>query len=150
MTLHSSAFADGASIPARYTADGENVSPPLAWKDAPASTRTFALLADDPDALSGDWVHWAIYNIPADSSALSDGIPPLSQPLPGVKQGVNDFHKIGYGGPSPPRGLHHYVFTLYALDSELPLPAGATKRQLTAAMQDHILAECRLTGTYRR
>lgn len=150
MTLHSHAFAPDAAIPVRFTADGEDVSPPLDWADAPSSTISFAILAVDPDAASGDWVHWVIYNIPAAFHELPAHVPPQAQPLPGVRQGVNDFHRTGYGGPSPPRGLHHYVFTLYALDGELPLPAGASKRQLIAAMDGHIIAECRLTGTYQR
>jgi Raf kinase inhibitor-like YbhB/YbcL family protein len=158
MILESSAFTHGQPIPVRYTADGADVSPPLSWTDPPAGTRSFALVADDPDAAGRPWVHWVIYNIPAATFSLKESVPPAAQPFgsaqgrpfSGIRQGINDFRKTGYGGPSPPSGTHHYVFTLYALDAELALPAGATKPQLLAAVKGHVLAEAKLIGTYRR
>ena len=148
MVLTSNAFTSGQPIPPRYTADGANVSPSLSWQDAPAGTKSFALISDDPDAPGGTWVHWVVYNIPQNTNTLPEGVSP--QQIQGVREGINDFHKTGYGGPSPPRGEHRYFFTLYALDSELSLPAGVSKRQLLTAMEGHVLDEAHLMGTYRR
>jgi Raf kinase inhibitor-like YbhB/YbcL family protein len=158
MTLKSAAFAPNAPIPARYTADGADVSPPLAWSDPPAATESFALIVDDPDAPGKTWVHWVIYGISAGTRELKERVPtnagPFDSaqggPFAGMSQGINDFHKTGYGGPSPPSGTHRYVFTLYALDVALDLPPGAAKPQLLAAMKGHVLAEAKLVGTYRR
>jgi Raf kinase inhibitor-like YbhB/YbcL family protein len=149
--LTSIAFQNGEPIPREYTADGRNVSPPLKWGDPPAGTRSFALLCDDPDAPRGTFTHWVICNIPAEARELSEGVPPEPTLPNGTVQGSNDFGKVGYGGPSPPRGKpHRYFFKLYALDRLVDLQPGADKRQLLAAMQGHILAETQLMGTYRR
>ena len=145
MNLQSSAFADGSPIPRKYTADGPNVSPPLAWSDAPAGTQAFALICDDPDAPRGTWVHWVLFDILADTMSLAEGIAGA-----GV-DGSNDFGKLGYGGPSPPRGKpHRYFFKLYAMDTPLKLAKGATKAQVEKAMEGHILAEAKWMGTYQR
>ncbi len=150
MILESAAFAPDQPIPMRYTADGADVSPPLSWRDPPSGTKSFALIVDDPDAPGRVWTHWVIYHIPAAILSLKEAVPTSPHLASGVRQGINDFHKTGYGGPSPPSGTHHYSFTLYALDAELSLPAGATKQQLLAAMKGRVLAEARLVGTYRR
>jgi hypothetical protein len=151
MELTSSAFHEGATIPRRHTADGPDVSPPLRWSDAPDGTQSYALICDDPDAPRGTWVHWVLYNLSADQLELAEGVP-ASETLPGgAKQGKNDFGRIGYGGPAPPRGKpHRYFFKLYALDTALDLPARATKPQLEQAMKGHILALAKLMGTYGR
>ena len=124
-----STFADGALIPKQYTGDGNNLSPPLRWSDTPDKTKSFALICDDPNASRDTWVHWVIYNIPADVRSLSEGIPNREMLDNGAKQGKNDFGTVGYGGPAPPPGPpHRYFFKLYALDTMLDLPPGATKR----------------------
>ncbi len=151
LTLTSTAFAEGQPIPKKYSCDAENVSPALKWSAAPSNTRSFALITDDPDARADTWVHWVIYNIPANLAELPEGVPTSDAVLNGALQGKNDFGKIGYGGPCPPRGNpHHYYFTLYALDTALTLQAGATKADLLRAMQGHILAQGQVIGTYKR
>lgn len=150
MRLSSSAFAPGGRIPTRYTCDGENVSPPLAWSDVPEATRSFALVCADPDAPGGTWYHWAIYDIPPTARALPEGIPTASAQPP---QGTNDFRHPGYGGPCPPpgRGSHRYVFTLYAVAVDrLPVPPRAGCRAIEAAARSRPLAAAELIGTYGR
>ncbi|MBI3321685.1 MAG: YbhB/YbcL family Raf kinase inhibitor-like protein [Candidatus Omnitrophica bacterium] len=148
--LTSSAFQEGGSIPSLHTCEGQDLSPPLAWTDPPAGTKSFALINDDPDAPGRTWVHWVLYNLPPSLRRLPASVP-LDQELPdGSRQGMTDFGRIGYGGPCPPSGTHRYFFKLYALDTPLALAPGATKRQLEQAMQDHILANAQLMGTYRR
>jgi len=151
-TLASAAFREGAAIPAKYTCDGVDVSPPLGWSGAPVGTRSFALIADDPDAPAGTWVHWVLYNLPADVSELPENIAKVeSLDLGGARQGRNDFRRPGYGGPCPPPGPpHRYFFNLYALDAPLKLKAGAQKRDVEAAMEGHVLATAQLMGTYAR
>ncbi len=151
LQLTSPAFAEGDSIPTQYTADGKDVSPPLRWGEVPKTARSLALICDDPDAPRGVWVHWVLYNLPADARELPEGLP-ADKTLPsGARQGTNDFGSIGYGGPSPPRGKpHRYFFKLYALDTPLDLAAGATKADLVAAMKGHVLAEGELMGRYGR
>ena len=151
-TLASAAFREGAAIPAKYTCDGVDVSPPLGWSGAPVGTRSFALIADDPDAPAGTWVHWVLYNLPADVSELPENIAKVeSLDLGGARQGRNDFRRPGYGGPCPPPGPpHRYFFKLYALDAPLKLKAGAQKRDVEAAMEGHVLATAQLMGTYGR
>ena len=150
MRLTSSAFVDGAVIPKQCTADGEDQSPPLHWADGPPNTRSYALIVDDPDAPRGTWVHWVLFNLPADCRELSASAAAAGLP-PEAKQGKNDFGKLGYGGPAPPRGKpHRYFFKIYALDTILNLLVGATKAQLEAAMKGHILAQGQLMGTYGR
>lgn len=153
MALHvsSAAFPDGASVPRKYTCDGQNVSPPLAWNGAPPGTQTFALVLDDPDAPRGVFTHWILFDLPAATNQLPEAIPPDEQLTDAARQGKNDFGRVGYGGPCPPPGpAHRYHFTLYALDSPLNLPPGASKKQLLDAMQRHILAQGELMATYHR
>ena len=150
--LASAAFQDGAGIPVKYTCDGVDVSPPLSWSGAPAGTRGFALIVDDPDAPAGTWVHWVVYNLPAAVSELPENIAKVeSLDLDGARQGRNDFRRPGYGGPCPPPGpAHRYFFKLYALAAPLTLKAGAQKRDVEAAMEGHVLATVQLMGTYAR
>lgn len=149
--ITSPAFAEGQPIPDQYTCAGLDVSPPLAWTNAPAGTKSFALIADDPDAPMGTWVHWVIYDLPPTATALAEGTPQSSQLPDGSKQGINDFRRTGYGGPCPPPGKpHRYFFEIYALDTKLNLKAGATKRELLKAMNRHVLAEGQLMGTFQR
>jgi hypothetical protein len=151
MKLTSVAWMEGKPIPVKYTCDGADVSPPLAWSDAPAGTRSFALICDDPDAPAGTWVHWVISGLPATAAALAEGIATTETLPDGAKQGVNDFRRTGYGGPCPPPGApHRYYFKLYALDATPALKSRATKAELLRAMAGHILAEARLMGTYQR
>ncbi len=150
--LRSDAFSNGARIPARHTCDGEDRSPALRWNAPPPDTAAFALIVNDPDAPVGDWVHWVLYDLPPETRALPQGIPPTGVLGSGAKQGLNDFKRLGYGGPCPPRGdgPHRYVFTLYALDAPLGLKAGLTRADVLAAMRGHILETATLTGTYER
>ena len=149
--LASPAFQEGEPIPRQYTGDGQDVSPPLLWPDAPAGTQTFALVCEDPDAPRKTWVHWVLYNLPAEARGLVEGVPRTADLDDGSAQGVNDFGKVGYGGPAPPPGKpHRYFFTLYALDQRLPARARLTRDELLAAMNGHILAEGQLMGTYGR
>src|SRR5712692_689410 len=148
--LTSTAFQEGQPIPRQHTCDGVNVSPALEWSGAPQNAKTLAIICDDPDAPSGTWVHWVLYNLPADRIGLGENVP-ATENVPGDGlQGTNDFQKIGYGGPCPPSGTHHYFFKLYALDGELSLKAGATKAELLKAMEGHIIAQTQLMGTYKR
>ena len=153
LVLTSSAFSEGASIPEKFTCDGADVSPALTWSGAPASTQTFVLIADDPDAPAGTWVHWVLFNLPGKTNALPENVAQdeTLAALGNAAQGRNDFKKIGYGGPCPPPGKpHRYFFKLYALDTSLGLHPGATKAQLEAAMQGHIVGSAQLVGTYAR
>lgn len=151
LALTSTAFADGDKIPVRYTCDGENVSPPLAWEEPPPQTRSFALIVDDPDAPIGVFTHWVVFNIPADARRLEEALPSGERLPSGASQGKNGFGKLGYGGPCPPRGSpHHYRFILYALDKPLDLPPGTSKKDLLQAMEEHILAQGQLIGVYQR
>jgi Raf kinase inhibitor-like YbhB/YbcL family protein len=149
--LTSTAFRQGEAIPRDYTGDGRNVSPPLAWREPPAGTRSFALVCEDPDAPRGTFTHWVLFNLPAESRDLSEGVPAQATLPNGAAQGVSDFGKVGYGGPAPPAGKpHRYFFKLFALDRQLDLPAGATRPQVLAATKGHVLAEGQLMGTYAR
>jgi Raf kinase inhibitor-like YbhB/YbcL family protein len=150
MKLQSPAFQQGELIPVKYTCDGMDVSPPLTWTDTPRGTRSLALIADDPDAPRGTWVHWVAWNIPADARALPEGLPKQDSIQSGMKQGTTDFKKVGYGGPCPPSGTHRYFFKLYALDVTLDLPASTTKAALEKAMNGHILQQAELMGKYER
>lgn len=150
MELKSTSFSDGAGIPPKYTCDGAGVSPSLDWSGAPAATKSFALIVHDPDA-PVDFTHWLAYNIPADVHQLPEGASNDGAMPRGATEGVNGFHKKGYGGPCPPGGKpHRYIFLLYALDTDLGLPAGATRQQVESAMRSHIVATGRLMGTYGR
>lgn len=148
--ITSPAFEEGGMIPRKYTCDGSDVSPPLVWTSVPEGAKTLALICDDPDAPMGTWVHWVVFNIPASTRELPENIPPQKTLASGAKQGINDFGKIGYGGPCPPGGTHRYYFKLYALDTEINLEAGATKTELLKAMEGHILAQGQLMGKYKR
>jgi Raf kinase inhibitor-like YbhB/YbcL family protein len=151
MTLSSSAFKTGAEIPRRHTCEGADLSPALAWDGAPAGTKSFALIADDPDAPVGTWVHWVVYDLPADTSKLPEGLPTTDTLSGGGKQGINDFRKTGYGGPCPPPGKpHRYFFKLYALDAPTNLKPRATKADVLRAIEGHVLAQAELMGTYER
>jgi Raf kinase inhibitor-like YbhB/YbcL family protein len=151
LTLRSTAFEPNREIPIAYTKDGENISPPLAWSGAPNDTQSYALVLDDPDAPSGDFVHWVAWNIPAKDTGLPQGIVHRGDKSEGTLQGRNTYDRVGYDGPSPPPGKpHHYVFRLYALDDKLSLPPGVSRAEVDRAMQGHILDEALLVGTYAR
>ncbi|MHC4718698.1 MAG: YbhB/YbcL family Raf kinase inhibitor-like protein [Planctomycetota bacterium] len=153
MTLTSSAFADGQAIPAVYTGDGKDISPPLSWSNLPDGTKELALIVDDPDAPAGTWDHWIVYKIPADRDGLAEGAGGKGRKAAApMVEGKNSWGNVGYGGPAPPpgHGLHHYHFELYALDAALDLPAGSAKARLEAAMKGHVLGRGELVGTYRR
>jgi Raf kinase inhibitor-like YbhB/YbcL family protein len=151
LTLTSLAFEEGEPIPARHTCEGADISPPLKWTGAPAGAKAYALICDDPDAPAGTWVHWVMYGLPATTTELGENLP-TSETLPnGGFQGLNDFKRVGYGGPCPPPGKpHRYFFRLYALAVDLTLKPRATKKELIKAMHGHVLAEGSLMGTYQR
>ena len=149
--LTSSAFTEGSEIPVTHTCDGGDASPPLRWSGTPPETKSIALIADDPDAPRGTWVHWVLYRVPPDAGELPAEAPPTEVTVLGARNGRNDFDRLGYGGPCPPRGNpHRYYFKLYALDIELDLESGATKKELLNAMDGHILAIGQLMGRYQR
>jgi Raf kinase inhibitor-like YbhB/YbcL family protein len=150
MKLTSTAFKEGEAIPRPYTCDGVNVSPPLEWSGVPKSAKTLAIIADDPDAPAGTWVHWVLYNLPAENIGLVENLPASENVRAGGFQGKNDFGNIGYGGPCPPSGTHRYFFKIYAVDSELPLKGSATKAELEKALEGHIVAQAQLMGMYGR
>ncbi len=151
MKLASKAFQSGADIPRRHTCDADDISPPLTWTDIPPGTKAFALIADDPDAPGGSWVHWVIYDLPAEIKELDAAVSKIESLTNGAKQGVNDYRKVGYGGPCPPPGKpHRYFFKLYALDAVTNLKPRASKSRLLAAMKGHILSEAELIGRYQR
>ncbi|MEO6779166.1 MAG: YbhB/YbcL family Raf kinase inhibitor-like protein [Gemmatimonadaceae bacterium] len=153
--LMSSAFVEGGNIPTKYTCEGDDTSPPLAWDDPPTGTRSFALIVDDPDAPDPahplrTYVHWVTYNIPASTTALAEGAGSGAGSMPTSDgEGFNDWKKAAYGGPCPPIGRHRYFFKLYALDTTLNLTR-PTKSDLEAAMKDHVLANAQLIGTYQK
>lgn len=150
MQLTSTAFAEGQSIPAKYTCTGKNFSPLLRWTGAPPATKSFVLIADDPDAPAGIWVHWVLFDLPLGSVELPEDLA-KSQHVAGATQGLNDFKHLGYGGPCPPPGKpHRYFFKLYALDTTLGLKPGSSKKDVEHAMEKHILAQGQLMGTYQR
>ncbi|MFA5322232.1 MAG: YbhB/YbcL family Raf kinase inhibitor-like protein [Smithella sp.] len=150
MELKSSSFNHEGMIPAKYTCDGQNISPPLSWSDAPEKTKSFSLICDDPDAPVGLWVHWVIFDIPATVNSLPENFPRQKE-IPGLgKNGKNTSRRWGYDGPCPPNGTHRYYFKLYALDTMLNLKAGLTKDELLAAMKGHVLSEAQLMGRYKR
>jgi Raf kinase inhibitor-like YbhB/YbcL family protein len=150
LVITSSAFSEGGMIPGQYTCDGPDISPDLSWEGVPEGTRSLALICDDPDAPAGTWVHWVLFNIPAGEKGLPAEIASKATLSNGALQGTNDFGRLGYGGPCPPRGTHRYYFKLYALDIFLSLNAGAKKAQVEAAMAGHILAQAQLMGKYKR
>lgn len=145
LTLTSDAFANGQSIPVKYSCRGKNISPALAWNEPPAGTQSFALIVDDPDAPMGTWVHWVLYNIPASTRSLQESTDPSAMSV-----GKNSSGNMRYDGPCPPSGTHRYFFKLYALDSTLSLSPGSTKEQVLNAMKGHILAQGELMGTFSK
>ncbi len=154
LTLASSAFSHGQSIPREHTCDGEDISPPLAWADVPPGTESLVLIVDDPDAPDPaapkmTWVHWILYNIPPSATSLPPAASRADLP-PGTREGLNDWKRTGYGGPCPPIGRHRYFHKLYALDVQLPDLGAPTKAAIEKAMADHILASAELVGTYER
>ena len=154
LMLKSSAFDSGGEIPSRYTCEGEDVSPPLVWTGVPDTARSLVLIIDDPDAPDPKapkmiWVHWVLYNIPPDVSGLPEGIVPAKLP-PGTVEGLNDWKRIGYGGPCPPIGRHRYFHKLYVLDTVLEGMNTPTKAKVEAAMKGHVIAQTELMGTYQK
>lgn len=152
--LRSPSFTHQGEIPAKHTCEGGDRAPALAWTDAPAGTKSFALIVDDPDAPDPrapktTWVHWVLYNLPAAASALPEGATRADLPA-GTREGVNDFGRGGYGGPCPPIGRHRYFHKLYALDAVLPDLGKATKAELEKAMRGHVIGEAQLVGTYEK
>ena len=151
MQVTSTAFKNMQPIPRDYTCDGKNNSPPLSWSKPPAGTKSFALIVDDPDSPGGTWTHWVVFDLPADTSELSEDAAKSQFASGAVKEGLNDFKHIGYGGPCPPAGKsHRYMFKVYALDTVLGLKSGASKKEVEAAMVKHILGQGQLIGTYQR
>ncbi len=153
MKISSTSFGHQGSIPAKYTCEGSDTSPPLAWSDVPSSAKSLALIVDDPDAPDPaapqrTWVHWVLYNLPPGTTALAEG---ASSKLPsGTRDGLNDWKKAGYGGPCPPIGRHRYFFKLYALDAVLPDLGKVTKAALLEAMEGHVVGTAELVGTYQK
>jgi Raf kinase inhibitor-like YbhB/YbcL family protein len=151
MKITSSVFKEGEPIPQVYTCDGKDLSPALSWEGTPEGTRSIVLICDDPDAPGRTWVHWVLYNIPPDTTALAQGVPRDAAFEDGSRQGVTDFGRPGYGGPCPPKGKpHRYFFKLYALDIVLKLEGKVGKEDVEKAMKEHILAEAQIMGTYKR
>jgi Raf kinase inhibitor-like YbhB/YbcL family protein len=151
LQLTSSDFRHGEPIPPRHTCDAENRSPALVWTGVPVETRSFALICDDPDAPRGTWVHWVLYNLPAEAVELGTGVPPKPELPSGARHGLNDFRDLGYGGPCPPPGKpHRYFFRLHALDTMINLAPGVTRADLEGAIAGHVLGTGTLMGTYER
>ncbi len=152
-TLTSAAFDNGAPIPKKYTGDGEDVSPPLSWSDVPEEAKQLVIICDDPDAPTKEpWVHWVIYNIPAELGGLPEGIPADEEPkdVPGALQGNNTWPTIGYRGPAPPSGTHRYFFKAYAVPAGLFSKPGLDKKAVLAAIDGKVIAQAELLGTYKR
>ena len=150
-TLSSAVFSSGSAIPADNSCSGANTSPPLAWSGMPAGTKSFALVVQDPDAPHGVFTHWIAFDIPASASSLPAGVPHTNEIAGGGEQGMNSAAKIGYMGPCPPPGkVHHYHFTLYALNSTINLPKGASLRAVQAAMESHVIGSAKLVGTFSK
>jgi Raf kinase inhibitor-like YbhB/YbcL family protein len=150
ISVSSSAFQEGDAVPAKYTCDGNDVSPPLKWTGVPEGTKSITLICDDPDAPMGTWVHWVMWNIPPSVRELAEDVTPKPELPDGSRQGISDFRRPGYGGPCPPTGMHRYYFKIYALDTMLDLPSSTRKADLLKAMKGHILAEGQLMGKYGR
>ncbi len=152
LTLTSPAFTDGGDIPARYTCEGQDISPPLSWSGVPADAKSLVLIVDDPDAPDPaapkmTWTHWVLYNLPPDATALPEDVRQLPA---GTLSGLNDWKRIGYGGPCPPIGRHRYFHKLYALDTVLPDLGRPTKAALEARIEGHVIARAELLGTYQK
>lgn len=151
LELESRVFKNGTPIPAKYTCNGQDISPPLEWKNVPAGTKSFALICDDPDAPMGTWVHWVLYDIPGTKKSLQEDVSKTARQSDGSAQGITDFGRAGYGGPCPPPGAaHRYFFRLYALDSRLNLREGLTKDALLNAIEGHVIEKAELVGKFKR
>lgn len=151
LQLSSSAFQYGGTIPVKHTCDGADLSPPLTWTPPPRDTKSLVLICDDPDAPAGTWVHWVLYGVSPDTTSLPEGVPQDKTVLGNARQGMNDFRRIGYGGPCPPPGApHRYFFKLYAVAIPTDFEPGLTKQQLLDAIKGHILAQGELMGKYKR
>ena len=151
LKIETSSFPPGGDIPKRFTCQGPDVSPALTWNEPPAGPRSLALIADDPDAPGGTFVHWVVYNLPATARKLNEATPGNDEMSGGGRQGVNDFPMSGYSGPCPPPGKYHrYFFRLYALDTVLNLKSGATRKEVDAAMKGHVLAQAEVMGRFQR
>jgi Raf kinase inhibitor-like YbhB/YbcL family protein len=149
--ISSTSFSNGGDIAKKFTCDGDDVSPQLAWTNPPAGTKSLALLADDPDAPVGNWNHWVLWNIPGETRQLAENVAKSSQLPDGSRQGVNDFHKTGYNGPCPPPGKpHRYYFKLFALDTKLDLKGNVGRRELEAAIKGHTLGQTEWMGRFGR
>ena len=150
--ITSDAFLEGETIPEKYTCDGDDLSPDLRWNDIPPGAKSLALICEDPDAPSGMFTHWVLYNLPPTVTELPEGVSAEERLTNGAIQGQNDFNRLGYGGPCPPArdSAHRYFFRLYALDTELQLQAGAHREDIVLAMESHVLARGHLMGTYQR
>jgi len=148
--LTSSAFEDGGMIPPKYTCDSQDISPPLSWDNVPEKTESIAIICDDPDAPMGTWVHWVLFNLPAEKRELAENVPEDETLPDDTRQGITDFGSTGYGGPCPPSGTHRYFFKIYALDIPIDIVSIADKETLLEAMAGHILAEGQLMGKYKR
>jgi Raf kinase inhibitor-like YbhB/YbcL family protein len=148
--LTSSAFEEGGMIPSKYTCDGQDISPPLSWDNVPANTESIAIICNDPDAPMGTWVHWVLFNLPAEKRQLAENIPDDETLPDGTRQGITDFGSTGYGGPCPPSGTHRYFFKIYALDIPINIVSIADKETLLKDMAGHVLAEGQLMGKYKR
>ena len=145
MELMSSAFKANGPIPVRYTCDGENINPPLLVNDVPLGTQSMVLLVEDPDAESGVWTHWLLWDVPFNTTVINEGTVPM-----GAIEGMTDFQRPGYGGPCPPSGMHRYFFTLYALDTTIDLPPDTDKQKLKEVIEEHVIDKAELVGTYQR
>lgn len=150
MKITSSAFQHEGMIPEKYTCKGQDISPSLKWEGAPAGTKSFVMICDDPDAPVGTWDHWLLFNIPVSVTELNESIPDLPELANGIRHGKNSWGRSDYGGPCPPSGTHRYFFKLYALDNLLDLKAGADKKAILKAMEGHILAETELMGKFKK
>jgi Raf kinase inhibitor-like YbhB/YbcL family protein len=149
--ISSTAFPNDGDIPKKFTCDGADVSPELAWTDPPAGTQSFTLIADDPDAPAGTWTHWVLFDLPATTSSLAEGVNKIDELPGGERQGRNDFRKIGYNGPCPPPGKpHRYFFKLCALKGKLDLKPGANRQEVEQAMQSQVLGQAEWIGKYQR
>lgn len=148
--LRSSAFSNGELMARRNSCDGDDISPPLSWRNLPSGVQSIALIVDDPDAPAGTWVHWLLFDLPADLNSLPEGLPKTENLSSGGRQGLNDFRRFGYDGPCPPRGTHRYFFKIFAVDSVLDLSGEVTKEKLLSALAGHVLATGQLIGRYRR
>lgn len=151
LEVTSSAFSEGQTIPKKYTADGEDVSPPLSWSSPPEQAKSIVVICDDPDAPVGTWDHWVLFNLPPDKTSLNENVPAQGTVFGGAKHGKNSWGNTSYGGPSPPPGkLHRYIFKVYAVDKVLDLPVGADKNAVLQAMEGHVVAKGKLIGKYGR